>query len=57
MIKNIIICLLSILVLLIILFIAIYIFLEKDRERCMNMTFNEMMLDESCMPYWEALNE
>ena len=57
MIKNIIIGLLSILVLLIILFIEIYIFLEKDRERCMNMTFNEMMLDESCMPYWEALNE
>ena len=57
MIKNIIICLLSIVVLLIILFIAVYIFLEKDRERCMNMTFNEMMQDRSCTPYWEALNE
>ena len=57
MIKNIIICLLSIVVLLIILFIAVYIFLEKDRERCMNMPFDEMIKDESCQVYMEALNE
>lgn len=57
MIKNIIICLLSILVILIILFIAVYIFLEKDRERCMNMPFDEMIKDESCQVYMEALNE
>ena len=57
MIKNIIICLLSIVVIFIILFTTVYIFLEKDRERCMSMPFSEMMQDESCAMFWEALYE
>lgn len=57
MIKNIIICLLSIVVIFIILFITVYIILEKDRERCMNMPFSEMIKDKSCEIYMEALDE
>lgn len=29
---------------------------EKDRERCMNMPFSEMIKDESCQVYMEALD-
>lgn len=57
MIKNIIICLLSIVVIFIILFITVYILLEKDRERCMSMPFSEMIEDKSCAMYWEVLDE
>ena len=57
MIKDLVLGIIALLITIAILFALVYIFIDKDRERCMNMTFNEMMLDESCMPYWEALNE
>ena len=57
MIKDLIISIVALLVTLAILFIAVYIFIEKDRERCMNMPFDEMIKDESCQVYMEALNE
>ena len=57
MIKNIIICI-SALILIVLIILAIFYFsIESDRERCMSMPFNEMMNDESCAPYWEALYE
>ena len=57
MIKNIIICGLSLILILLIILAIFYFSIESDRERCMNMPFSEMMNDESCAPYWEALDE
>lgn len=56
MIKNIIICI-SALILIVLIILAIFYFsIESDRERCMSMPFNEMLEDESCGMYWEALD-
>ena len=57
MIKNIIICGLSLILILLIILAIFYFSIESDRERCMSMPFSEMMNDESCAPYWETLDE
>lgn len=57
MIKNIIICGLALILIVLIILAIFYFSIESDRKRCMNMPFNDMMNDRSCAPYWEALNE
>lgn len=57
MIKDLVLGIIALLITIAILFALVYIFIDKDRERCMNMPFNEMVKDKSCSPYWEALNE
>ena len=57
MIKDLVLGIIALLITLAILFILINVFIENDRERCMNMPFNEMIQDESCEIYMEALDE
>lgn len=57
MIKDLVLGIIALLITIAILFALVYIFIEKDRERCMNMPFNEMIKDESCEIYMEALDE
>lgn len=57
MIKDLVISVVALLITLAILFLVVNIFIEKDRERCMNMPFSEMIKDESCQVYMEALDE
>lgn len=57
MIKDLVLGIVALLITIALLFILVNIFIEKDRERCMNMPFTEMMNDRSCAPYWEALDE
>ena len=57
MIKNIIICISALILIVLIILAILYFSIESDRERCMSMPFSEMMRDESCIPYWEALYE
>ena len=57
MIKDLVLGIIALLITIAILFALVYIFIDKDRERCMSMPFSEMMEDKSCSMYWEALNE
>ena len=57
MIKDLVLGIVALLITIAILFALVYIFIDKDRERCMSMPFNEMIKDESCQVYMEALDE
>ena len=57
MIKNVVICGLSLILILLIILAIFYFSIESDRERCMSMPFSEMIQDKSCSMYWEALDE
>lgn len=57
MIKNVVICGLALILIVLIILAIFYFSIESDRERCMSMPFSEMMQDRSCAPYWEALDE
>lgn len=57
LIKNGVILMIGLLVMIIVLIIMMNLYLIADRDRCMSMPFSEMIQDESCSPYWEALNE
>lgn len=57
MIKDLVLGIIALLITIAILFALVYIFIDKDQERCMSMPFNEMLEDESCGMYWEALDE
>lgn len=57
MIKDLVLGIIALLITIAILFALVYIFIDKDRERCMNMPFSDMVKDESCQVYMEALNE
>lgn len=56
MIKDLVLGIIALLITIAILFALVYIFIDKDQERCMSMPFNEMLEDESCGMYWEALD-
>ena len=59
--KQILLCIFVEIIVIIILFILIalpFFIIDKiEEKRCMSMPFNEMIQDESCSPYWEALDE
>lgn len=57
MIKDLILGVIALLITIAILFALVYIFIDKDRERCMNMPFSDMVKDESCQVYMEVLDE
>ena len=57
MIKDLVLGIVALLITIALLFILIYVFIEKDRERCMSMPFSDMVKDESCQIYMEALDE
>lgn len=57
MIKNVVVFV-SVLIFIMLIILAIFYFsIESDRERCMSMPFSEMIKDESCQVYMEALDE
>lgn len=57
MIKDLVLGIVALLITIALLFILVNIFIEKDRERCMNMPFSEMIKDKSCEIYMETLDE
>lgn len=57
MIKKILISITIILLFVALIMLVLHFWIEADKERCMNMPFSEMMEDESCSMFWEALNE
>lgn len=41
----------------VVMVIVFAVFDNIEKERCLNMPFSDMMKDESCSMFWEALNE
>ena len=52
MIKDLVLGIIALLITIAILFALVYIFIDKDRDRCMSMPFSDMIKDSSCDEYW-----
>ena len=57
MIKKILLSIAIIIIIMLIIMLVLHLSIEADKDRCMSMPFSEMMEDESCVMFWEAMNE